>query len=412
MSNSICQGWQLCTTVIVEPCEALCSNVIVGIDSYIANGGTSVLYYNIIDSDANEIVTSGPANYTAEDPHFDTSICLEDGCYELLIDNNVALTVGENIFISLMMDNVNLMENAEILMEGGVVVSIRFGVNTNCSATTECAALFEALTTNTPGLIEFSNNSTYTGDATFQWHYGDGQSSDSQNGNVHYATNGNYEVCLTVTTENCTDTYCHHVSIQNMEVACEHNLVILHVEADYPANIQELVTLALSFENIDISSWTLPMTDNFSNTIEVCIPDGCYTIDLSTPLPTAANSIQATVIFNNETINVLEFFQNHTSASISFGVNSDCGNAVIELPSDVWNIFPNPTQSILNIVSSDRSEIERIDLINAMGQVIESIRPMKTNNYQLPVGSYASGYYGIRITNKNSTTFKRFEVVR
>ncbi len=411
MSNSICQGWQLCTTVLVEPCEIPCSNVVMGIDSYVANGGTTELYYTIIDVDTNEFIEFGQATYTTEDPFFDTSICLEDGCYQLLIDNNTPLTVNGNIFISLMMNGVDLMDNAEILMEGDVVVSIRFGVNTNCFAVPECAALFEAITTNTPGHIEFNNTSTFTGPTTFHWSYGDGQTSTGQSGNVFYTENGLHNVCLTITTENCSHIYCQNVLIQNIEVLCEHNLVTLNVEADYPVNIQELVTLALSFENVNVNSWTLPMTNNFTNTVTVCIPDGCYTLDLSTPLPTAANSIYATVTFNNETINVLQFLENHTSASVTFGIHSDCVDGVSEHAADTWNIFPNPTQSMLNIVSTDKSDIEQIDLINAMGQIVESIRPSHTNKYQLNVATYASGHYGIRITSKNTATFKRFEVV-
>ncbi len=405
-------GVELCTTFVVAPCNTECSDVVFGIDSYVNNGGTPSLYYSVVNAETNEMVLFGESNYTSEDPFFDTSICLPDGCYILTIDNNNMIQLGQGLNVFITMGNQNLAENAEIIYQDNVSFSMQFGVNSDCTASPACIASFEAHYTNAPGHIEFINNSTYDGTATFAWDYGNGTSSDGQSGNVWYEQNGIYTVCLTITTDNCQDTYCFPVSIQELETVCEANLVTLTVTAAYPNDLTELVDLALTFEGIELNSWSLPMFSGFTTTMEVCVPDGCYELDLTTELPSIADMVNASISVNGETIDVLEFINGNTESHIQFGLNSDCTVRVPEMLVPEWNLYPNPATEKITLQTSDGSKLGQISVFDVMGNLVLNLQPFQTSIFSLDLTSLSSGIYILKLSNENTTQIKRFELVR
>lgn len=60
--------------------------------------------------------------------------------------------------------------------------------------------------------VNFTNLST-GGPANWLWSFGDGTASGDENPSHAYAAPGSYYACLTMTTNNCTNTYCQHVVI-------------------------------------------------------------------------------------------------------------------------------------------------------------------------------------------------------
>lgn len=62
------------------------------------------------------------------------------------------------------------------------------------------------------GLVQFINQSVNS-PTTYAWTFGDGGTSSAQNPTHTYATNGTYNVCLTVTNVSGTNTYCQNVVV-------------------------------------------------------------------------------------------------------------------------------------------------------------------------------------------------------
>ncbi|MBN2730745.1 MAG: T9SS type A sorting domain-containing protein [Bacteroidales bacterium] len=63
--------------------------------------------------------------------------------------------------------------------------------------------------------VDFSDASTITGNATYLWDFGDGNTSSLQNPTYVYIASGAYTACLTVTDYCGTDSVCHLVNVTN-----------------------------------------------------------------------------------------------------------------------------------------------------------------------------------------------------
>jgi PKD repeat protein len=88
-----------------------------------------------------------------------------------------------------------------------------------------CQAGFTVNTSGCPQIL-FTDTSTPNGGiSSWSWTFGDGGTSTSQNPAHTYLINGNYAVCLTITTPNqCTSTFCDTITINcNPTVSCQSN---------------------------------------------------------------------------------------------------------------------------------------------------------------------------------------------
>ena len=409
LSNINCTGYQLCTEITVENCETPCNNIIVGIDSYVNEGGTPWLVYSITSADGGGFATSGEVTYSEADPFFDTPVCLPDGCYYLTVDNNNNITLGQGLNVFITSNGNSLLENSEIIYQDDISFTILFGVNTDCSTSSNCEASFNPIYTNTAGHIEFQNTSVYDGTASFIWTYGNEQTSDGQSGNVWYQQNGVYEVCLTVTTDNCADTYCFPVSVQNMETGCAGTMVVMTITSETEMNVTDLVALELESHDIPVELWTLPVTNGFTATYEMCVPDGCYTINMSTETPLQADNVTVTVAIENEVIDVIEFVNNSSSATAEVGVNSDCIIQVENTQEEQWQVYPNPANDQLTIASYSGKEISSISLYDLRGSLVKLMN-VQSNMITLNVDDIASGLYILRINGEDFANSHRIEI--
>lgn len=93
---------------------------------------------------------------------------------------------------------------------------------------------------NTP--VQFTNQSTAPGSTiiSWQWNFGNGQTSSQQNPVVTYTSAGTYNVCLMIETDlGCRDTVCQNVIINPIPVA---NFTLGNVCAGYPVTINNTST--------------------------------------------------------------------------------------------------------------------------------------------------------------------------
>ena len=90
-----------CVEIVVEE-QPACTNVVLTMDSYMAEGGASFFEYDFVNLGTSEVVSTGVAQYTTNDPFFDQMNCLQDGCYSLRIctGNTTINWNAVNVFFS------------------------------------------------------------------------------------------------------------------------------------------------------------------------------------------------------------------------------------------------------------------------------------------------------------------------
>jgi plastocyanin len=128
LSNSTCPFAQLAVEVVVADCFVSCTEVNIGLDSYLNSGGPEMAYWSITNSNG-VIIDSGNTGFTTNEPNFDYFTCLEDGCYELQVEG---LGVADSDLIGIFIDAnlINVVQNVEVQNEN--LVTITFGINSDC----------------------------------------------------------------------------------------------------------------------------------------------------------------------------------------------------------------------------------------------------------------------------------------
>jgi len=403
-------GVELCTTIEVEACEQPCNEIGFGIDSYILEGGTPWLTYMISNVESGMLVTSGFAEYTENDPYFDTPLCLPDGCYYLSIDNNNPLLIGQGVNIFFILNSVNLMENATIIYQDEIAITYLIGVNTDCAGPPSCEAAFEPIYTNTPGHIEFINNSEFSGIAEFVWEYGNGTTSDGPGGNVYYESNGVYTVCLTVTTGNCSNTSCQVVVVDDMETPCEFNEVTVVVDANYFEPINELLEFAVSVPLGPVYQMSIETDGILNDTLSLCIPDGCYSVSIYSPLPVQALSIVCTIEgLNVQQLGDLQLNIGESTSTAAIGVNMDCTIGVEETNSANVNAFPNPASDNIQFVCKEA--IQHIEIFDMTGKRVATLNPNQTQA-KFNTSNWSTGLYVAHVMSLGKMESVIFEIAR
>ncbi len=66
------------------------------------------------------------------------------------------------------------------------------------------------------------------------------------------------------------------------------------------------------------------------------------------------------------------------------------------------NLYPNPTSGIFSIENKSDATIERVEVFNAMGQLLQS-----SNVSSFDMSGFANGHYLVKIHTKQSVVFKR-----
>lgn len=410
-TNPLCpNGVELCTTIEVEACEQPCNAIGFGIDSYVLEGGTPWLTYMISNAESGILVTSGAAEYTENDPYFDTPLCLPDGCYYLSIDNNNPLLIGQGVNIFFILNSVNLMENATIIYQDEIAITYLIGVNTDCAGPPSCEAAFEPIYTATPGHIEFINNSTFSGVVEFLWEYGNGTTSDGPGGNVYYESNGVYTVCLTVTTGNCSNTSCQVVIVENMETTCEFNEVSVVVDANYFEPINELLEFAVYVPLGPVFQTSIETNGIMNDTLSLCIPDGCYEVSINSPLPVQALSIVCTIEgLNVQQLGDLQLNIGESSSTAAIGVNMDCTIGVEETSTETVNAFPNPASDNIQFVCKEA--IQHIEIFDMTGKHVASLNPNQSQ-VEINTSAWSTGLYVAHLICEGKAERVKVEVSR
>lgn len=276
---------------------------------------------------------------------------------------------------------------------------------------TNCIASFLPILTNTLGHFEFSNTSEYTGSATFQWTYGNETGSDGISGNVWYQQNGVFEVCLTVTTATCTDTYCTPVSVQNMETGCAGTEVTITVAGEYLNGSADAINCIVLMEGFTVGNWPMEIAEGFETSINACVPAGCYELNLEAASPIAAETITAEIGVNEELINTLQLLSGNLNADVVFGVNSACAISTDDHELVTFSVYPNPAQQIINVAAASHDRTLQVALYDMTGKLVYDVQTL-SNPAQIDLQHLPTGLYVMRIQGENESSVQRIEIVK
>ncbi|MFO0362046.1 MAG: hypothetical protein ACK500_09470, partial [Flavobacteriales bacterium] len=270
---------------VVEEGDEDCTVVMLGMDSYVLQGGPNFIGWTIYDINDNAVAT-GSSEYSNDDPFYDFSVCLDDGCYVLLACGEVPLNEENFDFF--------LGETAELIfMEPVAEPGECFGMIAYFSVNSDCG-----------------------------------------------------------------------------EEECTENEIELSIVGQYDnPNVGDLIELALSLDGVELNGFEIPLSADINATSTFCVPDGCYTMEVSSAIPILAQFITISVTVNGEPVDVEQLLQGGTSLEFQVGAGVDCTDGVNDLSEGEFLLYPNPARDILTVQRSS-SEIEVLTVFDGAGRVV------------------------------------------
>jgi len=337
---------------------------------YLLFAGTSGSYYNdgqmeaimqqflnilgensLVSSTIDTQVLSGGDSQT-----YDFTI-LNNGLADATYNTTVPINSNDPSFVGLEIDITVNIDNSDC-------IDFEYNITEECMATVQ----FTDLSTGTP--------------SSWNWDFGDGNTSTEVNPIHNYVENGTYDVVLT--TMNSFGPAVHELSV-TIE-----NLISVEVENSSPTEINS----PINFEST-VSAGTVTYSWDFGdgNTSTVANPShtysslGDYTVTL-----TVTNGAGCTVTSTTE-ITILT-------------------SGITEIESNV-SIYPNPTADELFIKNTSGEIYNEIDVVNSIGQLVKRIdvEGLNVPIYQLNLEGLATGVYVIGIRFEGEGVLRKKIVV-
>lgn len=273
-----------------------------------------------------------------------------------------------------------------------------------------CQAAF-TYTQGNNGEVVFTNTSTYEGTPEFFWDFADASVSSAESPTIQYVVNGVYNVCLTITTATCTDTYCTAISVESV-FECNDTEVEITLTTNNTTNNNQVGTYSIIDDNnntITTVEVLMPMGIN-TNTQSVCLPDGCYTFQINEELDIVDVALQISDVTNSTTLVNTSWQQNQLDTIIYFGINSECPNYVIETDAqNVVMLYPNPANDVVQIELTTTDASGRIKIYDTTGKMILEEK-WNVLTKQLATNLWPAGMYTLVYETDSYATSKRLVV--
>jgi PKD repeat protein len=314
-----------------------------------------------------------------------------------------------------------------------VVITDATGCSSNyCSAvyvpmnSMNCSAYFNSYSTYnaaSPGELSFQNLSNAMAPAVYSWSFGDGSSSTAMNPNHTYTSSGTYYVCLTVTSNGCTSSFCQSTYV-NLNwwntnpiggINCSAGFVVL------PGNASTGVITIVDISQVGTGSyynWTINNVNSSNSTNPflnlggvgsylLCLSvidsvNSCYSTFCDTlTVDSAGNVFKSLSSFNGTaSINVVSAPKKLTST----GIENYASQNVI-------SVVPNPASNLVK-VSFNENKSNFVQVIDLNGKIVKSLNAISTNQIELNVSDLSEGLYIVKLTNATGVTTTKLNVVK
>ncbi|REK08105.1 MAG: PKD domain-containing protein [Bacteroidetes bacterium] len=284
-----------------------------------------------------------------------------------------------------------------------LTVSNRLCTDTYCDSVlintqSGCQAMFSSVT-DSSGLIATFTDLSQGNITSWHWDFGDSTYSTVQNPVHTYASNGTYNVCLTITDANgCRSTYCSNL---NAFSACTPVFIALP-DSSNPSGSGSTMLFQVN-QNVFCGTPSIIIWD---------FGDGSYdSSGTFTPThyfdTTGLYTICVYVVIGSDTL----FFCNQVNVQrISTGIHE-----LSQLASAI--VYPNPAFDAVNVRLDLITKKEfTVSLYNVRGgQLIKSIISQSfsgANILTIPLTELPSGIYYMKIATDNETTGRKFIISR
>lgn len=124
---------QHCEDVVVNDFEELCNPITLTIHSDVLDGGTAALAFSLWNELLQETTAFDNIQFTPQITSFTFSGCIPDGCYQLTIDNDNPIVLGQNIDIEVAVDGLPLEGGFELIQMDEVSFTVQFSINSSCT---------------------------------------------------------------------------------------------------------------------------------------------------------------------------------------------------------------------------------------------------------------------------------------
>lgn len=231
---------------------------------------------------------------------------------------------------------------------------------------------------------------------SWNWDFGDGNTSISQYPSHTYSANGNYTVCLTtISSDSCASTFCSTVNISCLGGGGGTPCQASFTSASYPDSTGGTVMYITNTSTVSPGmSYFWDFGDGNTSTDQYPVyaytADGTYILCLTISDSSCTSTYCDTIVVTGS--------QNGFTLVANPAASASVEN--LELISGV-QLYPNPTNHnlILNMESAEATEIE-VSIVNVTGQVVgHSIHQIGTgsNEIKLYTEELMKGYYFVKI---------------
>jgi PKD repeat protein len=443
-ANQICAWYEgeLCSD---EWCETFqgcgeCTEVGFSLDSFVGEGGPNLVTWSLANQNG-LVVYEGMSEYNGEDPFYDHMFCLENGCYVFNVCSTEPFMA--EAFDVLFSDNWNVVSSESVSTFLCYGYTVLLSLNSDCEAP-ECTEVIL-------GIDSYQING---GAHLINWFVFDEMGNTVADGVHEYSENNSY-----FDTALCLPDGCYTVGIQDMTTGefsyetlftfatsdgipldiiqplvienqfasfgfslngdciveeCTDNEVTITVTSSYIEAGSDMFDMTLNYENFPLELEGFFMCSECPEelTYTFCLADGCYEIDFETEFPISAEFIMVQAYLNGIEIPeaLLEMIQGDEGGSLVIGLNSDCEDSVSEIEMVEWELYPNPSNEVINI-SLSQTQNAQVRIFDMTGKlVLEN----SINGYgkQIDISSLVSGVYSVVLIGTDTLSSKVLEVVR
>lgn len=326
-------------------------------------------------------------------------------------DENYTITTSNNGFISHMFMNpgsydicaVYYSENCEEGIELCETIVVPDCNPDDCTITLTYSNLGN-------GFFNFIANGS-EGVLPLFWDYGNGNTMNATWVTQHQFEPGTYTVCVSYDSTICTFpvTTCVTIIVPEPE-ECEGYL--LSFQSQLTNAGLSVVTFSLTDANgVQFQGGTFFVSDviGFFEG-EVCLPDGCYTLDLTALEGLGINISDLELLFNGLPFDgFVQIVQvSNTEVQVQIDINGDCDFSTginDDILADI-QVYPVPAIDMLNIVIP-AGEMVEATILSTTGQII--YRAQLNQSVQLNTTNWASGLYLLKLENNYSTKMQRIQ---
>jgi PKD repeat protein len=298
----------------------------------------------------------------------------------------------------------------------------------------------------------------YEGVSTsYEWDFGDGNSSTAPNGEHQYAESGSYEVCLTVSNDCGENTYCSSIDITVQPLSASGSVSNIACAGEANGAIQIQVVGGITPYTIEWSTGDSDVTELMglsAGIYTVLITDGEGTeetleFEITEPEPLVVSELTITNSSANDDNGSISYtieggtpgytfewsngattqnLDNLPAGEYSLTVTDDNGcvesfgpftvgvssSSFNELIVDRFEVYPNPVSDRLNVsieLPNNNKPIE-IEIVDAGSRNVyrEVHAPTSILNKQISVSDLAAGSYFLRVSSDGQQAVKLFIV--